>query len=72
MISDFRVQIASVSDRAKLVAEIYYKGEYLGELNQDGPCLAIEIYPNPSGEPWRLELAELMKVLDDAGKDLRT
>jgi len=42
--NQFKIEIASVSDRDKLVAEIWYGTELIAEINQEHNNLEIELY----------------------------
>lgn len=70
MAHDYRIQIASVPDREKLIAEIYFHRYQLAEINQEGAALQIEIYSHPSGKEWRLDFTEMMTMLEEARREL--
>ena len=50
----FTVEIASVSDRDDLVAEIWLDGSMVAELHRNDGKFKIDIYPNESGQPLSL------------------
>lgn len=64
------IQIASPPDGEFLVAEVWLGEEMWGELNQEEGGYQIEIYSRSSGEPWRLEVEELIAVLGRAKRAL--
>ncbi len=62
--------IASVPDRDYLVAELWYDDIMWGEIAQEGGRVTLEIYADPSGQPWSFDLAEVEELLAKARKDL--
>ena len=66
----FTVEIASVSDRDDLVAEIWLDGAMVAELHRDDGKFKIDIYPNESGQPWCFELSDWLAVLSEAQRKL--
>jgi hypothetical protein len=44
--SKFKIEITSVPDREKLVAEIWYCDNLIAEINQESDDYQIEIYPS--------------------------
>lgn len=64
------MQIASPSNREKLVVEILYKNEIIAEINQDGVELEIEIYPPSRGNRLKLPMSEFQKALEKAKQHL--
>ena len=65
-----RLQIASVSDRKKLVAELWYGDEQWAEVNQESGKLIIQIYQRRNGEPWSFEYNDALELLKSAGIQL--
>lgn len=61
------VEIASVPDRDNIVAEIWLEDEMIAEAIQDdnGICI-VEIYQNPSGGAWKVDLEDLVQALSIA------
>lgn len=57
-----RVNIASIVDREKLVAEIFIDDDLFCELNTEVGELAVELYPRRDGGPWKMPLQELMQT----------
>lgn len=43
--SKFKIEITSVPDRNKLVAEIWYEEILIAEINQENDAIEIELYP---------------------------
>jgi len=66
MSNNYRLCISSPPDREKLVAEIFFGDEQWAELNQEGPALALEVYPRRDGRPWQLTLEIVLAALSDA------
>ena len=66
----FTVEIASVSDRDDLVAEIWLNGAMVAELHRDEGKFKIDIYPNESRQPWCFELSDWVAVLSEAQRKL--
>ena len=65
-----RVEIASPPDREKLVAPIMLDGEQWAEVNQEKERLQVEIYPRRDGEPWVLDLEEVVEAFKEAQRRL--
>lgn len=57
----FTIQIASLPDREKLVAEIWHAETHIAEINQENDYLEIEFYQL---EKAKFSLDELMEVLN--------
>lgn len=64
------IDIASLPDREKLVAELFVGTEQFAELNTESGELLLEVYPRQDGEPWRLSYAELLEALSHAKQRL--
>jgi hypothetical protein len=60
------ITIASVPDRDKLVAELWYGKELWGEISQDTGELVLEIYPSSIHEFRQLKCEELIKAIQHA------
>lgn len=43
--TDFQILIASVPDREKIVAEIWFDNNLVAEINQEGKEFEIDLYP---------------------------
>jgi hypothetical protein len=68
----FTIDIASVSDRNRLVAEVWVGDTQWAEvLCENGRDLEVEFYPKPDGTPWRLPLREALEAVERAAKSLR-
>jgi len=66
--SGYKIEIASVPDRERLVAEIWYAEKLVAEINQEKGNLEIEFY-----EFGKISfgLEEFIKILETAKKELR-
>jgi len=62
------VTIASVPDREKLVAELWYEQELWGEISQDTGELVLEIYPNSNFRQLKCE--DLIHAVQQAENQL--
>ena len=65
-----RFCIASLPNREKLVVEIFFDDTQWAEINQEQDALEVEFYPRPDAKPWRLNLQNVVKALDDAKRKL--
>jgi hypothetical protein len=65
-----RIAIASPPDREKLVAEFFFGDTQWAEINQEREALAVEFYPRPDGEPWRIDYQDALKALDEGKRGL--
>lgn len=67
----FSVEIASVSDRDEIVAEIWKNDEMVAELQRTmRGDLVLEIYANAQGESWRFDFKEWLSALNVAREKL--
>lgn len=66
----FTVEIASVSDRDDLVAEIWLDDAMVAELHRDDGKFKIDIYRNESGQPWCFDLSDWLAVLSEAQRKI--
>ena len=67
MTTKLTLQIASLPDREYVVAELWYGDVQWGELFQkQGSLLTLEIYPNPTGNPWAFEFNDVVEILAQA------
>jgi len=60
------ITIASVPDREKLVAELWYEKELWGEISQETGELLVEIYPSQTQGFRRLKCEELIMAIQQA------
>lgn len=60
---DFEYIIASCEEREKVMCEIYYQGEFLGEISQETEELLLEIYPNSTKKCWAIPLSQFQEAL---------
>ena len=65
----FNIEIVSVPDRNKLVAEIWHKKDLIAEINQEKDYLEIELYPL---QKVTLDFQEFLRVLEAAKIKLRS
>jgi len=70
--NNFRVSVGDDPDYADLTAEIYYKETFLAMLTQDlgFEDLKLEIFSNPSGEPWCFRMDDFLAVIEHAKQRL--
>ena len=68
----FEVMIADDPDYEKLIAEIYFQGEFLAILSQErgSELLEVKLYPRKSGEAWSFLVSDLNTVLEEAMRRL--
>lgn len=65
--SKFKIEITSVPDREKLVAEIWFEENLIAEINTERDCVELELYPS---QGLILELNEFIKALEIAKNKL--
>jgi hypothetical protein len=65
-----RICVSSPSDRERLVAEIFFGDAQWAEVNQESEVLAVEFYPRPDGQPWKIDLDSAIQALDEAKRRL--
>ncbi len=64
--------IASPPEREELVVQLFIKdGGQWGEIFREKGRWWLELYQQPSGQPWRLDLEEARKVIDLSLNELR-
>lgn len=67
----FRILIASVPNRERLVAEIYYDNMYWVEISQENDEeLIVQFYAHPTEKYWVFPFQEALKVLEQAKNKL--
>lgn len=66
MTTEMTILIASLIDREYLVAELWCGNAQWGEVSQEQGSLALEIYPNPTGEPWAFKFNDVVEILAQA------
>lgn len=64
--SKIRIVIASVPDRDKLVAELWFGDAQWAELSNDLGDLILQIYANPTGQPWEFSPEDVVDSLQRA------
>lgn len=62
--------LSSPPDREHLVVEFFQNDHQWGELNQETGEMILEIYPQLTGNPWQLNVDELISVLQVAKQQL--
>lgn len=67
----FEIEITSVPDREKLVAEIWIKNELIAEINQENGILELELYCLRK-EKLVIPFEEFAKILEIAKSKLMT
>jgi hypothetical protein len=67
----FRVTVASLPDRERLVAEILYEGVQWAEISQEkSDELIIQLYPHPRQKYWEFQYDEALQILEQAKNKL--
>lgn len=66
----FRITVASLPDRERLVAEILYEGVQWAEISQEADDLLVQFYSHPRQEFWEFSLDEVLKILEQAKEKL--
>ncbi|MFA5306769.1 MAG: hypothetical protein WC365_04945 [Candidatus Babeliales bacterium] len=65
----FNIEIVSVPDRNKLVAEIWNKEDLIAEINQEKDSLEIALYPL---QKVTFDFQEFLKALETAKVKLKS
>jgi len=65
-----KIVIASVSDREKLVAELWIGDAQWAELSHDSGTPILQIYANPFGLAWEFPLKDVIELLQKAKSEL--
>jgi hypothetical protein len=67
----FRITIASLPDRERLVAEILYEGVQWVEISQEvDEELIIQFYSHPRKKCWEFTYNEALQILEQAKNKL--
>lgn len=67
----FRITIARLLDRERLVAEILYEGVQWAEISQEAvDGLIIQFYSHPRKKYWEFPLDEVLEVIEETKKRL--
>jgi hypothetical protein len=67
----FRITVASLPDRERLVAEVLYEGVQWAEISQEtNDGLIIQFYAHPSKKYWEFPFEEAIKILEQAKNKL--
>lgn len=64
------VELASVTDRDDIVADIWSGDELVAEMRVVEARFQLYIYPSRSRAPWSIDLQDWLAALDDARKRL--
>jgi hypothetical protein len=64
------VLITSPPDREDLVVELWSQDYMIAEINSEGACPLVEIYPRPDGKPWNFNADQLLEMLEKAKRGL--
>jgi hypothetical protein len=71
-VEKFRITIASLPDRERLVAEIVYEGVQWAEISdEEEGVLIVQFYPHPTKRNWEFPCDEAIRVLEKARDRLR-
>lgn len=69
--SKFEALISGPPDRENVVFEIWCENRQFAEISKEpGRGCEIEIYADPEGAAWRLDLSEFKAMLEDGIKEL--
>ena len=66
----FRITVASLPARERLVSEIIYDGVQWAEISQETGDLIVQFYAHPRQRYWEFSLNEAIAVLEKAKKKL--
>jgi hypothetical protein len=66
----FRITVASLPDRERPVAEIYYDNMYWVQVSQETDDLSIQFYSHPKNKCWEFEFDKAIEVLKRAEREL--
>lgn len=68
MEGEFEFTVGSDQEHEDLVADIYYRGDFVCMISQESgfDYLDIQIHARKNGKPWEFKLAEFELVLSDA------
>ncbi len=67
----FSINIASLPDRERLVAEILYEGVQWAEISEETEDkLIIQFYSHPREKYWEFSFEEAVKILEQAKNEL--
>lgn len=68
--SKFEIVIASLPDRERVVAEIFYENVQWVEISQETDELVIQFYSHPEQIYWEFSYDEALEVLNQGKKKL--
>ena len=67
---NIEIQIASVPDREKVVAELWISDRQIAEISNEDGEMRIEFYSAPGSTQLSLSLDDLLKALNKAKRNL--
>ena len=70
MNTDIQVAIVSPPEHKFLAVAIRIGDEQWAELNQEEGVFALEIYPRPDKQPWRISYQDALEALTKAKQRL--
>jgi len=62
----FEILIASLPNRERLVAEIYYDNMYWVQISQEKEEMVIQFYPHPNEKCWEFSCEKALEALRQA------
>lgn len=66
----YKIEITSVPDREKMVAEIWDNDQLIAEINQEHGKLKVEFYLDIHNRPLSLDYNALLNALEEGKKNL--
>ncbi len=66
----FRITVASLPDRERLVSEIIYDGVQWAEISQETGKLIVQFYTHPRQQYWEFSVDDAINALEQAKKKL--
>ena len=66
----FEIVIASLPNKERLVAEIYYDNMYWVQISQEQEEMVIQFYPHPNEKYWEFPYEKALETLLEAKKML--
>lgn len=67
---EFRITVASLPDRERLVSEVIIDQVQWAEISQEEDDLVVQFYPHPRQKYWELNLNEAIEILEKAKQKL--
>jgi hypothetical protein len=66
----FRITIANLPDRERLVAEVFYEGVQWAEISQESDEVVVQFYSHPRKKHWEFAYDEAVQILEKAKNKL--